>query len=41
MMLQFKPAWVTPQIGPDDLMFDLYPQESIEAWHKRHGLWVD
>ena len=41
LMLKFKPAWVTPQIGADDLMFDLYPQESIEDWHRRHGLWVD
>jgi hypothetical protein len=27
-------------IGPDDLSFDLYPEESIEQWHKRRGLWI-
>jgi hypothetical protein len=41
LMLRFKPAWVVPQIGAGDLMFDLYPQESIEDWHRRHGLWID
>ena len=41
LMLQFKPAWVVPQIGPDDRMFELYPEESIEDWHRRHGLWID
>jgi hypothetical protein len=32
---------VEPVIGPNDLSFELYPQESIEAWHRRHGLWVE
>ncbi len=40
IMLAFKPAWVVPQIGPDDDCFDEYPEESIEDWHKKRGLWV-
>jgi hypothetical protein len=41
LMLRYKAAWVEPAIGPNDFAFDLYPQESIERWHKRHGLWVE
>ncbi len=41
LMLRFKPAWVVPQIGSDDAVFDLYPEESIEDWHRSRGLWVD
>ena len=41
LMLRYKPGWVVPAIGPGDLTFDLYPEESIEQWHKRHGLWVE
>ena len=41
IMLDFKPAWLVPQIGPDDMCFDAYPAESIEAWHKARGLWID
>ena len=41
LMLKFKPAWVVLQIGADDLMFELYPKESIEDWHRRHKLWID
>jgi hypothetical protein len=40
LMLRYKASWVQPAKGPDDLAFDLYPDESIEAWHKRHGLWI-
>jgi hypothetical protein len=41
LMLRYKASWVEPVIGPNDLTFDLYPKESIEAWHKRHALWVE
>jgi hypothetical protein len=40
LMLKYKASWVVPEIGEGDLTFDIYPQESIEDWHKRHGLWV-
>jgi hypothetical protein len=41
LMLRFEPSWVVPQIGPDDATFDLYPEQSIEDWHRQRGLWVD
>jgi len=41
LMLRFKPSWVEPQVGVDDAVFDLYPDESIEAWHRKRGLWID
>ena len=41
LMLRFKPSWVVPQTGPDDLLFDVFPEDSIEDWHRKHGLWVD
>ncbi len=41
LMLDFKASWVTPQIGENDQCFDLYPEESIEDWHKSRGLWVE
>jgi hypothetical protein len=40
LMLRYKPSWVVPTIGPDDLCFDEYPAQSIEDWHKSRGLWV-
>ena len=41
LMLRYKPSWVVPRIGPDDLCFDEYPEQSIEDWHKSRGLWLD
>jgi hypothetical protein len=41
LMLKYKASWVVPEVGPGDLQFELYPDESIEDWHRRHGLWVD
>lgn len=41
LMLRFKPDWVDVRAGPGDATFDLYPEESLEQWHKRQGLWVD
>ena len=40
LMLKYKASWVKPDIGPRDLKFQLYPRQSIEAWHRKHGLWV-
>ena len=40
-MLRFKPAWVEVEQGPEDLTFDLYPEQSLEDWHRAHGMWVD
>jgi hypothetical protein len=41
ILLRYKADWVVPDIGPDDLAFDGYPDESIEDWHRRHGAWLD
>jgi hypothetical protein len=41
LMLRFKASWVVPTIGKKDRSFDLYPEQSIEDWHKTRGLWVD
>lgn len=39
MMLNFKPTWVVPEFGEGDVCFDRYPDQSLEDWHKAHGLW--
>jgi hypothetical protein len=41
IMLRFKAPWVVPDIGPEDASHDLYPEESIEDWHRARGLWLD
>ena len=41
MMLKFKPEWVVPAIGDSDACFDEYPDESLEEWHRRNGVWVE
>ena len=41
LMLRFKPSWVVAEVGPDDATFDLYPEQSIEDWHRQRGLWVE
>jgi len=40
IMLGSKAAWVKPRLGRRDRRFDGYPEESIEAWHRRLGLWI-
>lgn len=34
-----KPDWVALPTGPEHSFFDNLPEESIEDWHKRHGLY--
>ena len=41
LMLGSRASWVEPAIGPDDLAFDEYPEQSIEDWHRAHGLWIE
>jgi hypothetical protein len=41
LMLRFKPDWVVPDIRDGDQTFDLYPEQSIEDWHRSRGLWLD
>jgi hypothetical protein len=38
MMLGSKANWVQPQIGKGDQQFDVYPDQSLEEWHKAHHL---
>lgn len=40
LLLKYKASWVEPQLGPEDLTFELYPKQSIEEWHREKGLWV-
>jgi hypothetical protein len=40
LMLGSKAHWVVPAVGPQDATFDEYPDESIEEWHRRQGLWI-
>ncbi|TLU74024.1 GFA family protein [Lichenicoccus roseus] len=40
LMLKFKPGWVVAEVGPDDLTFDIFPEQSIDDWHRSRGLWV-
>ncbi len=39
MMLEFAANWCQIPKGKNHLHFPGYPDESIEAWHKRHGLY--
>ena len=41
VMLRFKASWVEPAIGEQDQCFAEYPEESIEEWHRKRGLWID
>ena len=41
LMLKFKPAWVEVEQRPGDLVFDLYPEQSLEDWHRAQGMWVE
>jgi hypothetical protein len=38
LMLGSKASWVEVHEGSNDKLFDVYPDESIAAWHQRLGL---
>ena len=38
MMLEAKPAWVRVDAKRGETRFDDYPDESLDDWHRRHGL---
>jgi hypothetical protein len=40
-MLKYKANWVEPEIRKGDATFELYPEDSIEDWHRKRGLWVE
>ncbi|MBM3503412.1 MAG: GFA family protein [Alphaproteobacteria bacterium] len=39
IMLDYKPRWLAVPRHGRQKRFGVYPKESIEAWHRRHGLW--
>lgn len=39
LMLASKANWVVVPKGSAEKHFDRYPDESLEAWHRRHGLY--
>jgi hypothetical protein len=41
IMLESKPAWVRDEARPGEETHATYPPESLEAWHRRHGLLED
>jgi len=40
IMNDSKPAWVRLPEGPKQV-FDNYGKESLEGWHKKHGVWKE
>ncbi len=38
MLLDSKPDWVRLDAAKSEARFDLYPEESLDEWHRRHGL---
>ena len=38
LMVASKPGWVELDQRPGDLVFAVYPEESIAGWHERHGM---
>jgi len=41
IMLDFKAPWVEVPTGENHQHFKRYPDESIEDWHRRHGLYIE
>lgn len=41
IMLDFKAPWVAVQKNRKDSLFDGYPDQSIEDWHKSRGLYLE
>ena len=38
MMLDSKANWVEPEQDSHDSYYDAYPEDSLEDWHRAHGL---
>jgi len=38
IILASRPGWVRLEAGEGDACHDGYPSESLEDWHRRHGL---
>jgi len=37
MMVGSAAPWVTPNVAPEDEVYEDYPQRSLAEWHARHG----
>lgn len=40
IMLKYAASWVHPHLDDGDDTFELYPDLSLEDWHRRHDAWV-
>jgi hypothetical protein len=38
MMLGSKASWVRVDAAPNEARLEAYPSESLEEWHRKHGL---
>jgi hypothetical protein len=38
LMLNYAPTWCDIPTGEGEIHFLEYPEESLEEWHRRHGL---
>ncbi len=41
LMENHRPAWAEGPTGPSDAHFGEYPEDSIEAWHRKRGLFEE
>ena len=41
IFLRSKPPWIDAREGDAENNFQSYPDESLEAWHRRHGLYEE
>lgn len=41
IFLRSKPPWIDAREGEAENNFQGYPDESLEAWHRRHGLYEE
>ena len=40
IMLRYTAPWAEPDIRDGDTQFDIYPDQSIEDWHRSRNLWI-
>jgi hypothetical protein len=40
LMLRFKPSWAPLELANCDQTFEVYPEQSLEDWHRSGGLWA-
>jgi len=40
-MLKYKADWARVPNTEEADLFEEYPDDSIESWHKKNGEWID